>query len=734
MKYKFLTTILWPRWLLFMKNNNWKYIMRFQIIVGLLLLAFIQVSAASLAQSVTIHVKNTSLGQVFKMMEKQTGYVFLYDDVELKNKKVSISVKNTSVEKVLELCLDELPFSYKVVDKNVLFKKRAVPKVQKPIQIQSQQHTVTGQVQDSTGRALAGVQVTVEGTDRITVTDANGRYQVAASSGEFLLFSLMGHEQQRTAVDEKTQINMVMKVLLSDLDEVVVVGYGTQRRADLTGAIGTVDVSKSLKSRPVTNVQELLAGAVPGLNISKASGAVGSGATLNIRGTSTIGGSSGVLVLIDGVPGNINTLNPNDIESVSTLKDAASASIYGSRAANGVILVTTKGGQDLDKLTVEVNTSVGLQSPQFMIDFVGAKDFMELWDKALVNDGKEPLYGDKGNQKVEEGTYADIKWYEEIYKRNTLINNNYLAFSGSSEKTKYRFSTSHDYQGGTLPNNNYNRVIFKPDMTFKITDRLNARANIQYTETYIDAPQGGTDIWQTQATRVSPISFVKNNLGQYGSGSAIAGNPIAGVHESGYSKQKYRELMAIFELSYEPIEGMELKGNFSRYTYDNWSKNRVQTYELYDDKGEINSVENRVTSLKEEANNNYRNMLQFTADYQKSFGFHNFKLLMGFSQEYFKTSEISAFRDNLPFQDIDVLNSGSQTNMQAGGSASDVAIQSLFSRFNYDYEGRYLFQVNVRADGSSRFAHGHVGVFSLLSRRDGMFIKKNFFQTSGYLT
>lgn len=680
----------------------------------------VHVQASTYAQKVSLNFKKASLTEVLDEIQKQTGYDFLYNSSLIDDKKViTIKTKDKNLQQVLKHILSSHNLSFDIDKKSVLIKQgKSAPRLISVKEItNTQKRIVSGIIRNNSGEPIAGATIAIKGTNIGTSTDEKGQYSITIENEhKTLIFSSVGYTSQEIEIGNGNIINISLNEQVDDLDEVVVVGYGTQRRADLTGAIGTVDVSKSLKSRPVTNVQELLAGTVPGLNVSKASGAVGSGATLNIRGTSTIGGSSGVLVLIDGVPGNINTLNPNDIESVSTLKDAASASIYGSRAANGVILVTTKGGQDLDKLTVEVNTSVGFQSPQFMIDFVGAKDFMELWDKALVNDGKEPLYGDKGNQKVEEGTYADIKWYEEIYKRNTLINNNYLALSGSSEKTKYRFSTSHDYQGGTLPNNNYNRVIFKPDMTFKITDRLNARANIQYTETYIDAPQGGTDIWQTQATRVSPISFVKNNLGQYGPGSAIAGNPIAGVYESGYNKQKYRELMAIFELSYKPIKGMELKGNFSRYTYDNWSKNRVQTYELYDDKGEINSIENRVTSLKEEANNNYRNMLQFTADYKKSFGFHNFKLLMGFSQEYFKTSGISAFRDNLPFQNIDVLNSGSQTNMQAGGSASDVAIQSLFSRFNYDYEGRYLFQVNVRADGSSRFAHGHRwGVFPSFS-------------------
>ncbi|WP_336830552.1 SusC/RagA family TonB-linked outer membrane protein [Sphingobacterium multivorum] len=579
-----------------------------------------------------------------------------------------------------------------------------------------QQRTIVGTVVDSQGKNLSGVTVKdIEGNISVS-TDGNGKFEIKSAVGNTLSFHSIGYKNQSVTVFSLESLRVILEEKSNELQEVVVVGYGSQKKSDLTGSVGVVDVAKSMTSRPVTNVQELLAGSIPGLNVSKGSGAVGSGASVNIRGTSTIGKSSGTLVLIDGVPGNINTLNPNDIESISVLKDAASASIYGSRAANGVILVTTKSGQALDKLTINISSSVGFQSPQFMIDFVGAEDFMKLWDQALINDGKPALYGQQGLEDLRNGKYGDVKWYEEIYKKNSAITNNYLAFSGNTEKMKYRFSASHDYQDGTLPNNNYNRIILKPDMTFKITENLSARANIQYTETYINAPQGETDVWQTQATRVAPIYKIRNAAGQFGPGSAMVNNPIAGVYESGFNKQKYKELMGIFEVAYKPINGMELKANFSRYTFDNWSKNRVLSYNLYNDAGEVATVQNRVTNLTDAVDNSYRNMLQFTGDYGFNIDKHNFKVLVGYSQEYFNTSNFSAFRDALPFADIDELNTGGQGNMQSKGDAKDVAIQSFFSRLNYDFNGKYLFQANLRADGSSRFAKGHRwGVFPSFS-------------------
>ncbi|GAA4172329.1 TonB-dependent receptor [Sphingobacterium ginsenosidimutans] len=670
-----------------------------------------------------IVLRSLRVPEILQIVSKQEKIYFAYADVLIEKLAIGeidpLTVKLSSLPKILaraNLRMVKISDKQYVIEKFEQSTSNTVERTPLSKKNFTNQQYINGTVTDTDGKPLTGVTVKVlKGTTAVR-TDIEGKFNIEAAIGSTLQFNLLGYQAVSREINSDAPMMVQLITAITNLDEVIVVGYGTQKKADLTGSVGIVDVGKSLKSRPVTNVQELLAGTIPGVNVSKGSGAVGSGASINIRGTSTIGGSSGALVLIDGVPGNINTLNPNDIESVSILKDASSASIYGSRAANGVILVTTKSGQAFDKLSIEVNTGIGIQSPQQHIDFVGSEDFMKLWDQALVNDGKAALYGEKGLQDLHDGKYANVKWYEEIYKKNRIINNNYLSLSGNNERVKYRFSASHDFQNGTLPNNKYNRIILKPDMTFHISEKIDARANIQYTETYIDAPQGGTEIWQTQAMRVAPIYSVQNQLGQYGPGSSMVNNPIAGVYQSGFNRQKYKELLGIFELTYKPIEDLELKGNFSRYTFDNWSKNRVLSYNLYDDAGNVVSVQNRVTNLTDGASNNYRNMLQFTGTYKKDFGDHHFKLLGGYSQEYFNTSGFTAFRDNLPFPNIDVLNSGAQTNMISTGDANDVAIQSYFSRLNYDYKGKYLFQANVRADGSSRFAAGNRwGVFPSFS-------------------
>jgi len=693
-----------------------KIIMRAKLTFVLLITLFLQMGIAANAQRITLSARNKSLKEVFKHIGKQSGYLFLYgNDSLLGTHPVTIETTNSSLEDVLKACFAGQPLVYTIVDKTVIIKvKPAVPfKTTYMVAV----GILKGKVTDSKdGLPIAGVTIKLEGEgiEFTKTSDEHGNYSFSnLKPGTYKIswhyIGFTNQSKEITITDGlNPDLNVVLREEAAQLGELVVVGFGTQKKADLTGAVGVVNVEKSLTSRPVTNIQELLAGTVPGLNISKGSGAVGSGASLNIRGTSTIGGSSGVLVLIDGFPGNVYTLNPNDIEGISVLKDAASASIYGSRAANGVLLITTKRGKKNGKPTVEFNTTIGTQQPQFKLDFVGSADYMKLWDQALLNDGKQPLYGTKGLADLAAGKYPDNKWYMDIYKKNSLISTNNLAISGGGDNITYRVSGSYDYQDGTLPQNKYNRYTFRPDMTIKVSDKITVAANLQYTETLLDQPQGGTDIWQSQSARISPVTPIYTKNGQYAAGYSVAGgNPIAALNEGGFNKSKYNELFGVLDVNYNPVNNLFIKGSYSRISTDVRTTDRLLPYSLYDDNGNVIAQKNIVTALNESYSNNYRNVYQLTADYVYNLRKHSIKGLVGYSQEYYNTSAFSAYRDNLPFDAINVLNTGSSANMQNTGTASDVAIRSLFGRINYDYDGKYLFQANIRADGSSRFARGH---------------------------
>ena len=683
-----------------------------------------------------------SIGQLINQIEKQTDYLVVFRNREIDTERtIRVQEKSGKVISYLKDAFEGTDISYEFTNKYILLSKKNHSDAVNDNQQLNRK--ITGTVKDNNGEPVIGANVSVKGTTNGTITDVDGNFSLEnISDNDIIVISYIGYTSQEIKAGKQTSLKIILKEDTQAIDEVVVVGFGTQKKVNLTGSIGTVKTDEVLKSRPVTNVQELLAGSVPGMVVSKGSGAAGSGASINIRGTSTIGNSSGVLVLIDGMPGNIYTLNPNDIECVSVLKDAASAAIYGSRAANGVVLVTTKTAKATERPTVEFSSNIGIQNPQFKLDFVGSEDFMRLYDQAMINDGKDAIYGEQGIQDLRAGKYVDNKWYKEIYKKNTIINNTHLALSGKERSIAYRFSISNDYQDGNLPNNNYNRLIFKPDMRFQILKNLEAHASLQYTQTNIKNPNGGTTGWQSQAARISPITPIRNSDGSYAAGGAMGGNPIAGVNESGYSKERHKEMMAIFDVTYSPLKDWNIKGNIATYSHNTTTKNRVSTYYLYDEEGNIAKTENRVSSLKETNTYNFRTQLQFTTDYSfKIASDHNFKVLAGYSQEYYKSDGFWASRDNMPFDNVDVLNTGS-SNKQNGSAdgngneyANDVAVQSWFGRLNYDYQGKYLFEASLRADGSSRFAKNHRwGVFPSFSAGWNLHRESFMIETNNWLS
>ena len=683
-----------------------------------------------------------SIGQLINQIEKQTDYLVVFRNREVDTERtIRVQEKSGKVISYLKNAFEGTDISYEFTNKYILLSKKNHSDAVNDNQQLNRK--IKGTVKDNNGEPVIGANVSVKGTTNGTITDVDGNFSLEnISDNDIIVISYIGYTSQEIKAGKQTSLKIILKEDTQAIDEVVVVGFGTQKKVNLTGSIGTVKTDEVLKSRPVTNVQELLAGSVPGMVVSKGSGAAGSGASINIRGTSTIGNSSGVLVLIDGMPGNIYTLNPNDIESVSVLKDAASAAIYGSRAANGVVLVTTKTAKATERPTVEFSSNIGIQNPQFKLDFIGSEDFMRLYDQAMINDGKDAIYGEQGIQDLRAGKYVDNKWYKEIYKKNTIINNTHLALSGKERSIAYRFSISNDYQDGNLPNNNDNRLIFKPDMRFQILKNLEAHASLQYTQTNIKNPNGGTTGWQSQAARISPITPIRNSDGSYAAGGAMGGNPIAGVNESGYSKERHKEMMAIFDVTYSPLKDWNIKGNIATYSHNTTTKNRVSTYYLYDEEGNIAKTENRVSSLKETNTYNFRTQLQFTTDYSfKIASDHNFKVLAGYSQEYYKSDGFWASRDNMPFDNVDVLNTGS-SNKQNGSAdgdgneyANDVAVQSWFGRLNYDYQGKYLFEASLRADGSSRFAKNHRwGVFPSFSAGWNLHRESFMIETNNWLS
>ncbi|MDR0843806.1 MAG: SusC/RagA family TonB-linked outer membrane protein, partial [Tannerella sp.] len=385
---------------------------------------------------------------------------------------------------------------------------------------------------------------------------------------------------------------------------------------------------------------------------------------------------------------------------------------------NGIILVTTKGGTDKKELQITVNTSVGVQNPLHFIDFVGAEDFMNLYNLARTNEGNEPLYKQQDFDNFRTGKLKETVWYKEVFKQNQLINNNHISFAGKTKVLKYNVSGAYDYQSGSVQKNNYNRYIFKPDLTFSPTKWLSLRANVQYTETHLQEPQGGAESYLVAATRNEPTKQIYNSQGQFlGGGGSPGGNPIGSLAQGGTNNDKYKEMLSIFSADITPLSNWHIRPMFSLRTTDRRQHNYTRPVTFYTADGSIDSPGLLATQTISEATiSDLNRILQVTSDYSFSLlDKHHFSALLGYSQEYSYDESYSASRRNPAFYDIFVLDVY-QDNKNNAGTAGQSSMVSGFGRLAYDYDAKYLLEANMRIDGASRFTEGHrTGVFPSFS-------------------
>lgn len=412
------------------------YVLRTMKLTAILMLAAcLQVSATAFSQNkITLSTKRMHLAKVLQAIEAQGKVRFVYNnDVLPNNEFISIDVKDQPLDVVLSKVLKNTDLTFRALDKELI--------VIAPGTAVIKNITVKGRITDGKGVAIPGVNVQVAGTSRGTVTTPEGTYQIETPDDATLLFSFVGYIQEKIAVNNRTTIDVVLKEDTKGLNEVVVVGYGAQKKVNLTGAVNSIS-AENLVSRPVTSVQNALQGLVPGLTVKSTPGDVGKdNGSISIRGRTNLGTtSSAPLYVIDGInstAADLAAINPNDIESMSVLKDAASASIYGSRAANGVILITTKRGKD-GKMMIDVNTSYGVQSPTRLPNYLGSVDFANLYNEGLTNAGKNPLFTAEQIKKFQDGSdpdhYPNTDWYKEALRKNPSYKDLQVGVTGSSKK------------------------------------------------------------------------------------------------------------------------------------------------------------------------------------------------------------------------------------------------------------------------------------------------------------
>ena len=575
--------------------------------------------------------------------------------------------------------------------------------------------TITVTVRDANGE-LIGANVIVKGTTNGNVTDMDGKVTLQdVPANAIVEVSYIGYHSQDIAVKNQTDIQVVLSEDSKSLEEVVVVGYGTQAKVNLTGAVGTISKDELL-DRPVTNVSSAIQGLTPGVTVTSGTGRPGQdGSTIRVRGVGTMN-TADPYILVDGIEtGTLNQIDPNDIESMSVLKDAASAAIYGSKAANGVILITTKRGK-AGKPMVSYSGNVSMSNVSTLIDRLSSYDYARLYNQLLVGSGASPRFTDEDLRLFQDGSdpynHPNTKWTDYIYRTGFMHKHN-LNVSGGSEDAKYMASAGFLGQEGTLKNSDRQQFNMRINLDAKLSKKFNMRANMSFIHNDYSEPNasygGGYTQFIWQANRMAPWIPYKKEDGTYGSISD--GNPAAWIDINSRIYYKQQNFSGALAFDYDIIDGLKFTLQGAYVT--NLKETKDYRKECWYDAVNYHGPD----QLTEKVDRWSRYTLDALLNYSKTFNSdHNLKAMVGYKLESYDMRHLEAFRKKFPSNIVTDLNGGDSSTQTNSGYSRQQRLLSYFGRINYDYQGKYLFEVDFRADASSRFAKayrwGHFPSFS----------------------
>lgn len=746
-----------------------------KLTVLFVIVMFVQSFANSYAQTTefSFTMEDATLKEVVEHLEEESEfYFFLKQENDILNKKVSVDFENNDIEYILDELLENTDLSYKIIDKYIaIMPADEIDSV--PVQ---ENKVIKGKVSDESGLPLPGVSVVIKGTTQGIISDIDGNFSLEITdNAEILLFSFIGMESQDIVIGEQTVINVVLKVQTVGLEEVVAIGYGLQKKSSTTGAISKVE-SESIQKYATGNFEQALAGVMSGVQVTQGGRNIGDDSKITIRGLSTITAGSNPLIVVDGVPltegSPLNSINSNDIESINVLKDAASASIYGSRAANGVLLITTKQGGERD---LEVNMSVytGMQYPKQTISFVNAYDAAILGTEARNKNymsnfvpGSPTVRSESDDEAARRANGAgknqlllpylkdyvdgvkgltDTDWVDAIYAP-APITNYYVSLSGGTKKTNYFTSFGYLKQEGVLIGTAMDKATSNIRLNSNISDKLKfgVSLNTSYSSSDITGESTSTNRYPSAPASslymMAPFFPVYNEDGSLavskqieGHSGTYSGNPseniVAMALLSDNTKDKFRSFGNAF-LEYEIINDLKVKtlvgGDFRTSKHDFFRPAYLV--------GEYRkSADNSSEAWATEKNATTDNILtETTVNYNKSFGEHGFTLLGGYSfqKENYRYTEVKA----ISFPNNNVPNIAGGAEATVNSYRSKWTQESFFGRLQYDYAGKYLMSASIRTDGSSRFGDDTKwGMFS--SASFGWWLsKEKFFPENDVLT
>ncbi|MBJ2173671.1 TonB-dependent receptor [Aureibaculum sp. A20] len=705
---------------------------------------------------IDINVKDITIKQLFKEIQNSAEYVFFYKDNVLNaDKKVSIKLKNVEVTAILDNAFRNTDLSYKIIGKQIIVKKQKKIGQNTTIQndLEVQENEITGTVKSESGELLIGVSVIVEGTSRGTQSDFDGKFTINVTVGATLLFSYLGMVDQKVVVGNKTVINVIMKEDAAALDEVMIVGYGTQSKESLTGSVGVVK-SKMLEQVPVSTFEQALRGSMAGLQASAIDGAPGANTSVRIRGIGSITASSDPLYVIDGIPvqsGSIasndndgrssnvmSAINPNDIESVTVLKDAASTAIYGSRGANGVILITTKSGKS-GKPVFSFKSLAGFSSvaSKNILKPINAEQYTQLYLEGYINRGDTPAeaqarFDNTFTQLIDPSTGqpTDTDWLDAI-TRVGLTQSYDLSARGGTESVRYFFSGSYYDQESFVLGSDFKRLSARANLSFDVNDYITIENNIAVADMVSNTFNDGGS-WTNPfkvSLELSPLIPIYDESGRFNGEHRdyfpISPNPVGALSGDDERKISQMRITNTFAVNIKLMKNLKFR---SQWNFDviNAGTYQYNTPRYGGSESSGGFASNATVTDKSWVGTQ---TLDYSVEVADN---HNISLLAGYEAQESIREAHGASGTQFPNDKLRTLNSAS-AEFGISGSKTEYTFASMFARANYNYDGKYFLSSSIRRDGSSRFgADNRWGTFYSVG---GSWIisKEDFLKDVGFL-